>query len=148
MTTFTRTILAPTPPPPLVNIREEANCPIPAPRRRQQEPRRTVQQLIQHFEANPISPYRPIPAPRTRRQQQVPAPKTVITEKRRALNGYTKSFEILLKSNKDALVELQNTTLAISRLFGTILNDTKGFKFVESRKITFVKRKVDNNIII
>ena len=64
------------------------------------------------------------------------------------MNGYTKSFEILLKSNKDALVELQNTTLAISRLFGTILNDTKGFKFVESRKITFVKRKVDNNIII
>ena len=64
------------------------------------------------------------------------------------MNGYTKSFEILLKSNKDALLELQNTTLAISRLFGTILNDTKGFKFVESRKITFVKRKVDNNIII
>ena len=64
------------------------------------------------------------------------------------MNGYTKSFEILLKSNKDPLVELQNTRLAISRLFGTILNDTKGFKFVESRKITFVKRKVDNNIII
>ena len=62
------------------------------------------------------------------------------------MNGYTKSFEILLKSNKDPLVELQNTRLAISRLFGTILNDTKGFKFVESRKITFVKRKDDNHI--
>ena len=62
------------------------------------------------------------------------------------MNGYTKSFEILLKSNKDPLVELQNTRLAISRLFGTILNDTKGFKFVESRKITFVKRKYDNHI--
>ena len=62
------------------------------------------------------------------------------------MNGYTKSFEILLKSNKDPLVELQNTRLAVSRLFGTILNDTKGFKFVESRKITFVKRKDDNHI--
>ena len=62
------------------------------------------------------------------------------------MNGYTKSFEILLKSNKDPLVELQNTRLTISRLFGTILNYTKGFKFVESRKITFVKRKDDNHI--
>ena len=51
-----------------------------------------------------------------------------------------------MKSDRDALVQLQNTRLAISRLFSTILNDTKGFKFVETLKITFVKRKDDKNI--
>ena len=36
--------------------------------------------------------------------------------------------------------------LAISRLFGTILNNTKGFKFVETLKVTFVKIEDDKNI--
>ena len=132
----------------LVNIREEANRPISPPRRRgrQQEPRRNVRQLIQCFEDNPIPPYRSIPAPRIKKQQPVPVPRTPINEKRRALNGYTKSFEISLKSDRDALVQLQNTRLAISRLFETILNNTKGFKFVETLKVTFTKRKDDANI--
>lgn len=51
-----------------------------------------------------------------------------------------------MKSDRDFLVQLQNTRLAISRLFNTILNNTKGFKFVETFKVTFVKRKDDNNI--
>ena len=58
---------------------------------------------------------RPIPAPRRKKQQPVAAPRTKINEKRRALNGYTKSYEIGLKSNVNALVQLQNTRLAISR---------------------------------
>ena len=42
----------------LVNIREEANRPIPTPRRRTtiSTPRRNVQILIQYFEDNPIPP--------------------------------------------------------------------------------------------
>ena len=51
-----------------------------------------------------------------------------------------------MKSDRDALVQLQNTRLAISRLFGTVLNNTKGFKFVEILKITSVKRKDEHNI--
>ena len=51
-----------------------------------------------------------------------------------------------MKSDRDALVQLQNTRLAISRLFNTILNETKGFKFVETLKVTFVKRKDEQNI--
>ena len=52
----------------LVRVREEAR-PIPAPRRQREArptptPMRNVQQLILHFEANPIPPYRPIRAPR------------------------------------------------------------------------------------
>ena len=45
------------------------------------------------------------------------------------MNGYTRLFEISLKSDRDALVQLQNTSLAITRLFDTILSNTKGFKF-------------------
>ena len=97
----------------LVRVREEAR-PIPT-------PRRNVQQLIRHFEADPIPPYRPIPAPRMKKQQPVPATRTRIGEKPRALKDFTKSYEIGLKSDRDALVQLQNTRLAISRLFNVIL---------------------------
>ena len=89
---------------------------------------------------------RPIPAPRTKKQQPVAAPRTKIGEKQRVLKGFTKSYEIGLKTDRHALEQLQNTRLAISRLSGTILNNTKGFKFVETLKITFLKRKDDGNI--
>ena len=88
----------------------------------------------------------PIPSPRTKKQLPVAAARTKIGEKRRALKGFTKSYEIGLKNDREALVQLQNTRLAISRLFNTILKNTKGFKFVEAVKVTFVKRKDDDNI--
>lgn len=62
--------------------------------------------------------------------EPIPAPRTQITKTEKALKGYTKSFEISLKTDKDPLVHLQNTRLAIERLFGKILDDMKGFKFV------------------
>ena len=142
----------------LVRVREEATRPTPTmrggearrptPRRRAAipTPKRNVQQLIQHFEANPIPQYRPIPAPRMKKQQPVAAPRTRIREKRRALKGFTKSFEVSLRYDRDALVQLQNTRLAISQLFSVILSDTKGFKFVKTLKVTFVKRKDEHNI--
>ena len=126
-------------------MREEAH-PISVRRTPIPKPRRNVQHLIRYFENNPIPPYRPIPAPRTKKQQPIAAPRTKISEKRRALKGFTKSYEIDLKTDRDALVQLQNTRLAISKLFNTILNNTKGFKFVETLKVTFVKRKDDDNI--
>ena len=89
---------------------------------------------------------RPIPAPRTKKQQPVAAPRTKVGEKQRVLKGFTKSYEIGLKTDRHALEQLQNTRLAITRLSGTILNNTKGFKFVETLKITFLKRKDDGNI--
>ena len=87
-----------------------------------------------------------IPAPRTKKQQPVVAPRTKIGEKQRALKDFIKSYEIDLKTDRDTLVQLQNTRLAISRLFNTILNNTKDFKFVGTLKVTFVKRKDDDNI--
>ena len=129
----------------LVRVREEA-YPISGRRPPIPKPRRNVQQLIRYFENNPIPPYRPIPAPRTKKQQPIAAPRTKISEKQRALKGFTKSYEIDLKTDRDALLQLQNTRLTISKLFNTILNNTKGFKFVETLKVTFVKRKDDDNI--
>ena len=64
-----------------------------------------------------------------KKQQPVAASRTKIDQKRRALKGFTKSYEIGLKSERDALVQLQNTRVTISRLFNTILNEMKGFKF-------------------
>ena len=134
----------------LVRVREEAR-PIPAPRRQREArpiptPRKNVQQLIQHFEANPIPPYKPIPAPQNKETTTSTAPRTRINIKRRPLKGFTQSFEISLKSDRDALIHSQNTRLAISRLFGTILNNTKGFKFAETLKVAFVKRKTDTTM--
>lgn len=57
------------------------------------------------------------------------------------MNGYTKSYEIELRFNRDALMELQNTRLVISRLFMTMLNNMKGFKFVETAVVIFNKMK-------
>ena len=88
----------------------------------------------------------PIPAPRIKKQQPVAAPRTKIDEKQKALKGFTRSYDISLKTDRDASVQFQNTRLAISRLFNTILNNTKGFKFVETLKVTFVKRKDFDNI--
>ena len=85
-----------------------------------------VKQLIFYFENNNLykpprpnkqqSRPQPIPAPRTKKQQPVAAPRTKIGEKQRALKGFTKLYEIGLKTDRDALVQLQNTRLAISRL--------------------------------
>ena len=36
--------------------------------------------------------------------------------------------------------------LAISRLFKTLLDDTRGFKFIETLLVNFVKRKGGKNI--
>ena len=103
----------------LVRVREEARSPIPAPRKRipiptprkripTPAPRKMgVKQLIRYFENdNLYKPTRPIPAPRTE-----------ITGKSKALKGYTKSYETAIKNDEDVLKQLQNTRLATSRFF-------------------------------
>lgn len=123
-----------------VRMQEEARRPIPAVQMRGEEARCPIRTPTRRTQD------RPIPAPRTKKQQPVPAPRTKINEKRRALNGFTKSYEIELRSNRDAIVEFQNTRLAISRLFSTMLNNMKGFKFVETIVVIFNKRKDDKTI--
>ena len=78
-----------------------------------------------------------------KKQQPVAAPRTRISEKRRALKGFTKLFEVSLRYDRDALVQLQNTRLAVGQLFSVILSDTKGFKFVKTlMSIIFISQLI------
>lgn len=52
-----------------------------------------------------------------------------------------------MDSKKDPLIQLQNTGLAISRLFGNLLDKIKGFKFLEALKITSVRLRKEGEII-
>ena len=57
------------------------------------------------------------------------------------MKGYTKSYEIAIKNDKDVLEQLQNTRLATSRFLEKILNQNKGFKFLETIVVNFEKFK-------
>ena len=72
--------------------------------------------------------------------------KIKINEKAKALKGYTKSFEIGIKNNKDPLKQLQSTRKGIKFHIESILKSMKGLKFVETLKITL--KKVSNSGIL
>ena len=119
----------------------ESRKPIPA-------PRKSVKQMVQEYEDNIILPplefrddYKPIPKPRTKKP--TPLPRTKIEEVDKALKGYTKSFEISIKNDKNPLVQLQNTRLAIENHITKILTSMKGLKFVETLKVPFKKLAKD-----
>ena len=106
-------------------------------------PRKSVKQMAEEYEENIILPpsefrddYKPVPAPRTKIEQ---------TDK--ALKGYTKSYEISIKNNKDPLTQMQNTRKAIEHRVITLLNEMKGLKYVETLKVTFEKNS-GNEIVI
>ena len=114
-------------------------------------PRKSVNQMVQDYENNIILPPlefrdKPVPAPRTKKPvpaprtvKPVPAPRTKIEQIDKALKGYTKSYEISIKNNKDPLVQLQNTRKAIAYHIISTLKSMKGIKFVETIKVTFTK---------
>ena len=122
-------------------------------------PRKSVKSMVQQYEVNVNSPStyfkddsKPIPAPRTQKSldayipskppQSIPAPddsKLIITQIQQALEGYTKSFDIELRDNKDPLVQLQESRKAIEYLFDNKLKISKGFKYVETLQVKFIK---------
>ena len=116
------------------NIQQQ---PIPA-------PRKSVKQMVQDYEDNIIEPplefrddYKPTPKPRTKKP--VPLLRTKIEEKAQAMKGYTKSYEISIKNNKDPLEQLKNTRKAIENRIKNIIESMKGLKFVQTLKVTFTK---------
>ena len=130
--------------------------PVPTPRTVKQirpipKPRKSVNQMVQDYEKNIILPPmefrdKPVPAPRTKKpvpaprsKKPVPAPRTKIEQTAKALKGYTKSFEINIKNNKDPLMQLQNTRKAVANHIENILISMKGLKFVETLRVTFEK---------
>ena len=105
-------------------------------------PRKSVKQMVQDYEENIIAPppessddHKPIPKPRTKKT--IPLPRTKIEQVAKALKGYTKSFEIGIKNNKDPLAQLQNTRKAVEYHIVKILTSMKGLKFVETLRVTF-----------
>ena len=123
--------------------------PVPAPRTYKPRPpvptpRKSVKQMTKEYEENIILPpmqfrddYKPIPAPRSKKP--VPTPRTIIKQADKALKGYTKSFEISIKNNKDPLAQMQNTRKAIEHSVISLLDEMKGLKYVETVKVTFNK---------
>lgn len=62
------------------------------------------------------------------------------------MKGYTKSFEIGIKNNKNPLAQLQNTRKAIEYHIVSLLTSMKGLKFIETLKVTF--KKLSNDEIV
>ena len=89
-----------------------------------------MKQIVQDYEENIIQPplefrddykptiiphtkktklLKPIPSPRTKKQiikLPILLPRTIIQETNKALKGYTKTYEISIKNNKDPITEL------------------------------------------
>ena len=143
--------------------------PSPKPRRPVPTPRtyKSVKDMVQQYEDNIILPPiefqdRPIPKPRTKKPLQAPIPaprtkkpsekpvpekRTIISQDEKALEGYTKSFDVELRDKKDRLIQLQKSRRAIEYHFNNLLIQTKGFKFIETQKVKFIKYSDDKNII-
>ena len=105
--------------------------------------------MVQDYEDNIIQPPlefrdKPVTLPRTKKP--VPLPRTKIEQVKKALKGYTKSFEISIINNKDPLTQLQNTRKAVEYHIMKILTSMKGLKFVETLEVTF-KKFVNSEIV-
>ena len=90
-------------------------------------PRNKVNQLVQHYENNIIE--RPVPKPRTK-----------ITQIQKALKNSTKSFAVDIVDNKDPLYQLTETKKVTEHYLNKELGELKGFKYIETLKMTFEKQ--------
>ena len=147
------------------NIIVDDTKPVPAQKRPIPTPRKSVKDMVQQYEDNIIIPppefrddYKPIPLPRTKKPSQAPIPaprtkkpsekpvpekRTIISQVKKALKGYTQSFDVELRDKKDPLLQLQKSRRAVEYLFNNLLVQTKGFKFVETLQVKFVKHSND-----
>ena len=119
------------------------------PRRPIPTPRKSVNQMVQYYENNIILPpleFRDKPVPKPRTKKPVPTPRTKIEQTDKALKGYTKSYEISIKNNKDPLVQLQKKRKAVAYHIASVLTSMKGLKFVETLKVT-LKKMTDGEIV-
>ena len=132
-------------------LQKNKTRPIPA-------PRKSVKDMVQQYEDNIRDDHKPIPAPRTKKPLQAPIPaprtkklvpekRTIISQVEKALQGYTKSFDVELRDKKDPLLQLQKSRRAVEYLFNNLLVQTKGFKFIETLQVKFLKQSNDKNIL-
>ena len=134
-------------------LKQENKKPVKQKRRPIPTPRKSVKEMVKQYEDNIIQPpaefrdnYKPASAPRTKKnafKKPVPTPRTIIKQTDNALKGFTKSYEISIKSDQDPLAQMQNTRKAIEHRLITLLNEMKGLKYVETLKVTFEKISYD-----
>ena len=115
-------------------------------------PRNSVKQMVKEYEDHIIQPpeqfrdgYKPIPKP-TRKPPPPPIPEGEssqhkITQLRKALKGSTKSFAVDVIDNEDPLHQLNETKNLIKKCLVKELLKLKGFKYIETLKVTFEKKQ-------
>ena len=124
------------------------------------KPRKSVRQMVKKYEENIILPPpefrdKPVPAPRKLKpiipppefrdrpvplprklkpselkERPVAVPRTKIERTNKALKGYTESFEVRIKNDKNPVLQLQNTRKAVEYHIIRTLALMKGLKFV------------------
>ena len=80
---------------------------------------------------------KPSPKPSER---PIPKPRTKITQIQKALKNSTKSFAVDIVDNKDPLHQLTETKKVIEHYLNKELGELKGFKYIETLKMTFEKQ--------
>ena len=84
---------------------------------------------------------KPVPTPRNKViERPVPKPRTKITQIQNALKNSTKSFSVDIIDNKDPLHQLTKNKKVIEHYLNKELVELKGFKYIETLKITFEKQ--------
>lgn len=94
-------------------------------------------------------PKKRVPLLRTKKlviERPIPEQRTETEKIEEALKGYTESYQISTKNNIDPLVQLQNTQKAIENHMSGILTVMKSFKFIQTLKVTFMKKFGDLTI--
>ena len=153
-------------PPPIPEVAQHIK-PTPPPRTGKWEkpkpvPRKSVKQMVKEYEDHIIQPpeqFRPIPKPRTDRPLQMrrppkptrkPPPPPIpegessqhkITQLRKALKGSTKSFAVDVINIIDPMKQLNETKNFIKKCLVKELLELKGFKYIETLKVTFEKKQ-------
>ena len=88
----------------------------------------------------PPGGHKPIPKLRTDRPLQIPK----IKELNRALKGHAKSYEIELLDNLNSLNHFTKTRPLTESHLEDLLKTMKGFKFIETLEVMFVKDTIDS----
>ena len=81
--------------------------------------------------------------------KKVQEPTTTVNIKqiKSAMKKSTKLFSVDIINNKDPLNQLTNTQKSVEQFLSKELNESKGFKYIETLKITFEKQNGDEIII-
>ena len=75
-----------------------------------------------------------------------PKPRIKITQIQKALKNSTKSFAVDIVDNKDPSLQLTKTRNVIEQYLNKELGELKGFKYIETLKVTFEKQLGDEII--